>query len=171
MNSLVPGSPQTHRAERWRFLRDVLVFQLKMLLDNVRDFALMPITLVAALIDLISKGDREGALFYKVLRWGSHSERVIDVYSAIEAESDNLKVNPNYTVDGVIARLEGVLVRECEKGGTAASIKAAMDRAIDQLHAETSGTRARAQNIVTRTSERLRDKLDRDRPGTDQTGS
>jgi hypothetical protein len=149
--------------ERWKFLRDVLVFQLKMLLDNVRDFALMPISLVAALIDLVSKGEREGALFYKVLKWGSHSEEVIDVYSAIEHhETGDFKMSPGYTVDGVIARLEGVLVRECEKGGTAASIKAAMDRAIDQLHAETSGTRDRAHDVVVRTTEKLREKFDRE---------
>ncbi len=155
--------PGTNRDERWRFLRDVLVFQLKMLLDNVRDFALMPISLVAALIDLVSKGEREGALFYKVLRWGSHSEDVIDVYSAIEHhETSDFKISQNYTVDGVIARLEGVLVRECEKGGTAASIKAAMDRAIDQLHAETSGTRNKAKDVVVRTTERLRNKFDRE---------
>ena len=36
--------------ERWKFFRDVLVFQFKMLLDNVRDFALMPVSLVAALM-------------------------------------------------------------------------------------------------------------------------
>src|SRR5436190_9337984 len=155
--------PGTNRDERWRFLRDVLVFQLKMFLDNVRDFALMPISLVAALIDLVSKGEREGALFYRVLKWGSHSEQVIDVYSAIEHhEPSDFKISRNYTVDGVIAQLEGVLVRECEKGGTAASIKAAMDRAIDQLHTETSGTRDRAQNIVARTTEKLRDKFDRE---------
>ncbi len=59
--------------------------------------------------------------------------------------------------------LEGVLVREYEKGGTAASIKAAMDRAIDQLHSETRGTRNRAQSLVARTSEKLRHTLDRDR--------
>src|SRR5213596_4025967 len=147
--------------ERWKFFRDVLVFQLKMFLDNVRDFALMPVSLVAALIDLIFKGKRHGSLFYQVLRWGAHSEEVINVYSAIETQ-ERPRVNPNYTVDAVIARLEGVLVRECEKGGTAASIKTAMDRAIDQLHAETSGTRDRAQNIVARTTEKLRDKFDRD---------
>jgi hypothetical protein len=153
--------PQNQSNERWKFLRDVVVFQLKMFLDNVRDFALMPISLGAALIDLVSKGEREGALFYKVLRWGSHSEDVIDVYSAIEHhEKGDFKVSQSYTVDGVIARLEGVLVRECEKGGTAASIKAAMDRAIDQLHAETSGTRNRAVAIVVRTTEKMRDKLD-----------
>src|ERR1700716_3578807 len=138
--TLTPTPAGTNAESRWQFIRDVLVFQVKLLLDNVRDFALAPISLGAAIVDLVSRGEREGALFYKVLRWGSHSESVIDVYSAIEHhEPGDFKISPGYTVDGVIARLEGVLVRECEKGGTAASIKAAMDRAIDQLHAETGG--------------------------------
>ena len=136
--TLTPTPTRTNADHRWQFIRDVLVFQVKLLLDNVRDFALVPVSLGAAIIDLIFKGEREGALFYKVLRWGAHSEEVIDVYSAIEHhDPGDFKVNPEYTVDGVIARLEGVLVRECEKGGTAASIKAAMDRAIDQVHRET----------------------------------
>jgi hypothetical protein len=160
--------PRANPNDRWKFLRDVLVFQLKLFLDNVRGFALMPVSLVAALIDLVSRGEREGALFYKVLKWGSHSEAVIDVYSAIEHhETSDFRISPDYTVDGVIARLEGVLVRECEKGGTAASIKAAMDRAIDQLHAETSGTRNRARDVVVRTADKLRDKFDSEARGKD----
>lgn len=145
--------------ERWKFFRDVLVFQLKMFFDNVRDFALMPVSLVAALIDLIFKGKRHGSLFYQVLRWGAHSEEVINVYGAIETH-ERPRVNPNYTVDAVIARLEGVLVRECEKGGTAASIKAAMDRAIDQIQIETSGPRDRAAEAVARVAKKFRTKLD-----------
>lgn len=137
-----PTPTRTNAEGRWRFIRDVLVFQVKLLLDNVRDFALVPVSLGAAIVDLIFKGEREGTLFYKVLRWGAHSEEVIDVYSAIEHhDPGDFKVNPEYTVDGVIVRLEGVLVRECEKGGTAASIKAAMDRAIDQVHRETGKLR------------------------------
>lgn len=160
--SLPPSTlPRANRDDRWKFLRDVLVFQLKLFLDNVRDFALMPVSLVAALIDLVYRGEREGALFYKVLRWGSHSETVIDVYSAIEHhETGDFKVSRGYTVDGVIARLEGVLVREYEKGGTAASIKTAMDRAIDQLHAETGGARDKARDVVVRTADKLREKFD-----------
>ena len=157
MNLPPSTSPQANRDDRWKFLRDVAVFQLKLLLDNVRDFALMPISLVAALIDLIIRGEREGARFYKVLRWGAHSEAVIDVYSAIEQhETGDFKIGRNYTVDGVIARLEGVLVREYEKGGTAASIKAAMDRAIEQLHAETG----QARDTASVTADKLRDKFD-----------
>ena len=158
MNLPPPTSPRADHNDRWKFLRDVLVFQLKMLLDNLRDFALMPISLIAALIDLIIRGEREGALFYKVLRWGWHSEQVIAVYSAIEDhEPSDFKISRNYTVDGVIARLEGVLVREYEKGGTAASIKTAMDRAIDQIHSETG----QARDAVARTADKLRDKFDR----------
>jgi hypothetical protein len=146
---------------RWKFVRDVVVFQLKLFLDNVRDIVLMPVSLVAALIDLIFRGEREGALFYKVLRWGAHSEEVIDVYSAIEHHPrGDFKINPNYTVDGVIARLEGVVVREVEKGGTAASIKAAMDRAIDQLHSETGGARDKARDMAARTADKFREKFE-----------
>jgi hypothetical protein len=155
MNS--PAEPHPADAEaRWRFLRDVAVFQLKMLLDNVRDFALMPVSLIAAGVDLVFKTDRQGGLFYRVLRWGSHSEEVIDVYSSIKDETRDFRINPRYTVDGVIARLENVLVRECEKGGTAASIKSAMDRAFDQLHRETSGTSEFARKMLTRTTEKIK---------------
>src|SRR3982750_2711564 len=103
------STTQPEPDERWKFLRDVVVFQLKMLLDNVRDLVLMPVAAVAALSDLILKGDREGARFYRVLRWGWHSEKVIDVYSAIENQPPgDFEIGLNYTVDGVIARLEDV---------------------------------------------------------------
>jgi hypothetical protein len=166
MSSPDPLTVESGSNERWKFFRDVLVFQLKMLLDNVRDFALMPISLVAALIDLIFKGKRHGSLFYQVLRWGAHSEEVINVYSAIQAY-ESPRINPNYTVDAVIAQLEGVLIRECEKGGTAASIKAAMDRAIDQIQIETSGPRDRAREAVARVAKKFRSKLDPALPDRD----
>lgn len=164
-DELIPR--QADPDDRWKFVRDVAVFQLKLFLDNLRDFLLMPVSLVAALIDLVFRGEREGSLFYKVLRWGSHSESVIDVYSAIEHhERSDFKVSPSYTVDGVIARLEGVLKREVEKGGTAASVKAAMDKAIDQLHTETGAKREQAREMVSRTADELRRKFD----GRDQRG-
>ena len=160
MDSL-PGPVTPPSDERWRFIRDVAVFQVKMFLDNVRDLVLMPVALAAALVDLLMRGEREGSRFYKVLRWGWHSEKVIGVYSAIEDHpAGDFEIGRNYTVDGVIARLENVVAREVEKGGTAASIKSAMDRAIDQLHAGTGG----ARDAVVRTADKLREKLSADAP-------
>ena len=51
------------------------------------------------MIDLVFKGEREGALFYKVLEWGWHSERVIDLYSMIERDEGPL--GHDFTVDAV----------------------------------------------------------------------
>jgi hypothetical protein len=142
--------------DRWRFLRDVLVFQLKMFISSFRDLALIPVSIGAALIDLVFKGKREGDLFYKVLRWGWHSEEMIDVYSPISHETGELKVNPNYTLDSVVARIEDVVVREYEKGGTAASIKTALDKVIDQVHRETRQKRDQARNVVAHATDKLR---------------
>ena len=152
MTSTLPNTQKT-TDERWQFWRDVLVFQLKMFIGNLRDFALMPVSLGAALIDLVSKGEREGSLFYRVLGWGAHSEEVLDAYSPIKHELQNLKINANYTVDAIVSRLEDVLVRDYERGGTAATIKAALDRTIDQLHRETGAHRERARSVVARVLE------------------
>ncbi len=159
----VTVKPEGNKDDHWPFLRDVIVFQLKMLLDNVRDFALMPISLAAAVIDLLFRGERQGSLFYQVLRWGKHSEQVIDVYSAVETPGS--EINHEYTLDAVIARLEGVLARECEKGGTAASVKTAMDRAIRQIQIDTTGPRERAREAWGRASDKLRGKVDSGPPG------
>ena len=148
--------PSPDSNERWKFIRDVIVFQIKLLLDNLRDLVLMPVALAAAIVDLLVRGEREGTLFYKVLRWGAHSEKVIDVYSAIEHHDPGaFKVSAAYTVDGVIARLENAVAHEVEKGGTAASIKIAMDHAIDQIHAGTGN----ARDAVVRTAGMLKEKL------------
>src|SRR6266550_512414 len=154
MDSTAPAPADHPSHDRWAFFRDVVVFQIKLLLDNIRDFALQPIALVAAIIDLIVRGKREGTCFYKVLEWGAHSERVIDVYSALEKRGiADARLNHNYTVDSLISKVEGVIVREYEKGGTAASVKLAVDRAIDQLQI---GAGDRAKGIVNRAADKLR---------------
>ena len=126
---------------RWRFFRDVVVFELKMFIGNLRDFALMPVSLGAAIIDLVSKGDREGSLFYRVLRWGANSDQMLDAYSPVRHELHDRNINPDYTVDAVVARLENMLVREIEKGGTAATIKSSArphDRSVASRNESTS---------------------------------
>ena len=131
---------------RWKFLRDVLVFQVKLVLGNLQNFVLLPVSLVAAAIDLVSKREREGGNFYKVLDWGRKTDEAINIYSAIggyhATGGDNESaMSANFTVDAVVSKIEGAIVREYQKGGTAANIKAAVDRAIDGMQ-EKTGTAA-----------------------------
>ncbi len=140
---------------RWPFVRDVVVFQLKMLIGSFRDFALVPVSLAAALLDLIFAGERKDYFFYKVMRWAWHSEEMINVYGLIKDEIGETEVNPNYTVDSVVARIEGVVVREYEKGGTAASIKGALDKVLDQVHRETHARTGQVRDVVAGTKRAL----------------
>ncbi|MGD0143339.1 MAG: hypothetical protein ABSC92_09280 [Rhizomicrobium sp.] len=131
---------------RWHFIRDVLVLQVKLVLGNIHNFFLIPVTLIAAAIDLVVKTDRHGGLFYRALDWGRRAEEAIGLYSALDRDDDGLK--KDFSVDTVIKQLESVIVREYEKGGTAASMKTAIDTALDQLHAETGKTAAKAQEAA-----------------------
>ena len=128
--------PRSSEPTRWRFFRDVLALQLKLLAGNVHNFILIPLTLAAAFLDLVFKWGGHGALFYRVLEWGRRADEAIGLYSALDTDNEALK--RNFTVDSVVSQLEQVIVREYEKGGTVASMKSVVDKTLDRLHRGTS---------------------------------
>ena len=141
---------------RWRFLRDVLVFQVKLLLGNLHNFIFVPISLVAAAADLLFRSGRQGARFYKTMEWARDAEHTIGLYSALDDEEQ--RTARAYSVDGVVARIEQVIVREYERGGTTASVKAAVDRALNKMQRETPA-RFNPEEIVKRAAEKIREKM------------
>ncbi len=137
MNDLPPPGHNDPHA-RWKFLRDFLVFEFKLALGNLQNFLLLPVSIGAGLIDLLIKGEREGHLFYKVVEFGRATDEAINLYGAIggyhaTGGEHEHAMKSDFTVDAVVAKLESAIVREYEKGGTAANIKAAVDRALDQM--------------------------------------
>lgn len=142
---------------RWRFFRDVLVFQVKLILGNLHNFIFVPISLAAAGADLLFRSGRQGSRFYKTMEWARDAEHAIGLYSALEDEEQ--RTGRAYSVDGVVARIEQVIVREYEKGGTAASVKEAVDRAFDKIQREAP------EETLKRAAETIREKMQR-RPGT-----
>jgi hypothetical protein len=154
---------------RWRFLRDVLVFQLKLVLGNLQNFVLVPVSLGAAAVDLFVKGKREGDKFYRVMDWGRRTDEMINVYSAIggyhaTGDENEKDMYGNYTVDAVLARVENVIVREYEKGGTTASIKGAVDRVIDGMQAHGGRHAGKIDDAFQRTDDALRRATQKMRP-------
>jgi hypothetical protein len=148
-------SPHAHA--RWKFARDVVVFQLKLVLGNLHNFLFVPVSLAAAGLDVIFKREKEGERFYRVIGWAKEVDERIGLYSELDDEAG---LKSEYSVDAVVARLEGVIVREYEKGGTAASVKAAVDKAIDQLQHEAGKGKAKADDAVKRVADRLRGPVD-----------
>ena len=161
-NDLVPVPPPVEavpesRDARWQFLRDVAVFEAKLALNNLHNFFQIPLTLAVAAFDVVVKGKTEGERFYKLVEIGRTIDDAIDIYSIVGHRERAL--NADYTVDAVIGRLEDVIKREYAKGGTAASVKAAVDKAIDQMQAKTEPHAAKAADAMKDAADKLREKM------------
>jgi len=66
---------------RGELLRDLLTFQVKLWIEGFKDVILVPLSLVAALFDVLF--DRR--TLYGVMRRGDQFERWIDLYGALDA--------------------------------------------------------------------------------------
>jgi len=153
-----PDPPDPPQDPRWKFLRDVAVFELKLAINNLHNFVQIPMTLAVAAFDVVFKHGEEGARFYKFVEWGRTIDDHIDIYSIIHDRERGL--NKDFTVDAVLARVEGVIKREYDKGGTAASVKNAVDRALDEMQARTAPASAKAAEAADKAAEAVRRAAD-----------
>jgi hypothetical protein len=121
---------------RWTLIRDLLVFQCKLIADGFRDFLLLPVSLIAGLISLLGKGPNPGPEFYDLLQLGRRSERWINLFGALDTKtgpaSDRDKAEGK-DFDDLVSRVESFLVEEYRKGGVTAQAKQRLDDALDLL--------------------------------------
>lgn len=61
--------------------RDVLLFQMKLWLDGLKDVVLSPLSIGAFLVDLVRGGGRP-SVFYQVLQWGEWFDQWLNLYHA-----------------------------------------------------------------------------------------
>ncbi len=118
--------------DRWQFFRDVLVFQVKLALDAMRDVILVPVSLGAALLDLVSSGERTGRSFYRVFAMGKRTDIWINLFDTY-GNPDESPEAANTTVDSLVAQFEALLVEQHDRGGVTATAKVAIDRALDRI--------------------------------------
>lgn len=97
--------------KRFPVLRDVIVFQAKLLVDGLRDLLLSPVSILAALIDLLVPGDDGGKRFYGVVRFGRRTERWINLFGAADRKDPE---SPPAGIDILLEQLEG-LMRDPER--------------------------------------------------------
>ena len=122
--------------DRRALIRDVAVFQVKLIVDGLRDLVLVPISLVAGLISLFKGGSEPGPEFYDLLRIGRRSERWINLFGAAshlhgpEAQDDFFAADD---IDEIVSRVESFVVDEYNKGGVTAQAKQRFDQAVDRF--------------------------------------
>jgi hypothetical protein len=104
------------KATRNQLIRDVLLLQVKLLIGAARDLAVVPVTLAAALLDLILSKSQAPRFFHQVLRMGERSDEWIDVWSAARHKDEQ-----RGPVDSILASVEEV-VRDPKVGAYRARV-------------------------------------------------
>jgi hypothetical protein len=99
-------SDDLDRKRRRRLFKDLLVFQIKLLIDAFKDLLLSPMALVAAVVDLLQPKSRPGMLFYRLLRAGHMAEERIDLFGTRRGQ---VREPETWTVDRALDQLEGRL--------------------------------------------------------------
>lgn len=73
------------RHSKWVVLRDLVIFQIKLVLDGMKDLVLAPLSIAAAALDIFFPGERVGHRFYAVMRVGERFDRWLSLFAAAES--------------------------------------------------------------------------------------
>ncbi|MEX0976910.1 MAG: hypothetical protein WDZ50_07430 [Woeseia sp.] len=130
-----------HPPGQWRgaLLRDVAVFQFKVLVDGLRDVLLVPVSLAAGVLSLLHTGSRPGPEFYDVLKMGRRSERWINLFGAADRMADDGTADAASArgdIDDLVARMETFIVDEYRSGGITARARSRLDAALATLRTQ-----------------------------------
>lgn len=122
--------------DRWTLIRDIVVFQFKLLCDGLRDLLLVPVSLVVGIGSVIKGGEQQGSEFYDLLRLGRRSERWINLFGAAENYHGPLADDDRFNakdIDEMVAHVENFIIDEYSKGGVTGQAKVRLDKAINAL--------------------------------------
>lgn len=74
-------------------VRDVLVFQFKLVVDGLKDLCLAQVAVGAALLDLFRRDGTPGRRFYAIVRLSDRFDRWLDLHEAMDRAPQD---TPNY---------------------------------------------------------------------------
>lgn len=123
--------------DRWTLVRDAAVLQVKLIVDGLRDFLLVPASIIAAIASLVSsENGKPGPQFYRLVSFGKRTERWIDLFAASRnspegAAETGVENEPN--IDALVSRMESFVVDEYRRGGVTKQAKDQIDKALNAM--------------------------------------
>lgn len=125
--------------DRRTLARDIAVLQVKLVVDGLRDFVLVPVSLFVGVSSLFRRGDDARKDFYRLLHTGRESDRWINLFGAadrIDARGVDTERFPDADIDVLADRMESFLVQEYESGGVTRQAKERLERLLARIARE-----------------------------------
>lgn len=121
---------------RIKLLWDVVVFQLKLVADGLRDLVLVPISLIAALLGLVAGGKDPAVYFRQVLQFGRRTEIWINLFGFRRH---------NATSDAIIRPLEEKLMDGLHNNPTLKKAGDEISRSLDSINQKVDERKKKAR--------------------------
>lgn len=105
------------RIDHGVLIRDLLIFQIKLVLDGLKDVALIQLSVVAAVFDLLFGRRGRPLLFYRVLRLSERFDQWLSLNAAAaraEEQEDGLFGASLAGSESLLGRLEQLVRRKVE---------------------------------------------------------
>lgn len=115
---------------RWDLVRSSLLFQLKLLADGLRDFLLVPVSVVATLVGLLRSGTDPEREFEQVLDFGRQTERWINLFGTHEPFEQAGQAG---NIDQLVIRAEQLVREQAREGDMPEQAAAALHNALETL--------------------------------------
>ena len=109
MNEREPKYPDPRDLPKRVLLRDLVILQLKLWLDGIKDIVLSPLSIGAAVVDVLRGPTTDGHRLYRVLRWGERFDLWLNLYDATgraETSGEGLFGGSRAGEDTLLGRLE-----------------------------------------------------------------
>ncbi len=123
--------------DRWTMIRDIAVLQFKLVVDGLRDFLLVPASIIVGVISLVSsESGRPAPYFYQLLAAGKQSERWINLFGALGNAPKGVIDESGLadtSIDDLVAGMETFVVNEYKRGGVTSHAKKRIDDALDVI--------------------------------------
>lgn len=111
-------------ASRLQLLWDVLVFQFKLAMDGLRDVILVPVSLLAALLDFVVGGRQPGRFFSAVINFGRRTETWINLFGHQRNST---------TADDIIKPIQEKVFAQAEHNPVLQKAGASLNRSLDSV--------------------------------------
>ncbi len=99
--------------DRWVVLRDLVIFQIKLGLEGLKDLVVAQISIGAAVLDLLLPTGRRGQRLYSVMRGAERFDNWLSLYGATEAagaHEDGLFGVSRAGSDSLLGKLEELVL-------------------------------------------------------------
>jgi len=124
---------------RWALIRDMLIFQIKLAMDAIRDLLLSPVSIVCGLVDILKGHSLSRSYFHKLMDFGHQTDSWLNLFGSHSKDAQNLNVmgsqksKADVNVDQLFSQVESLLKEQHGKGGLTASAKSTIDRYLNKI--------------------------------------